>query len=256
MVQLGRRLTRCRSISTVQKSFHVERLVAAQHVINRARQLVSQNRQGFALAMHFLQAGQIGLPWGIVSKEKNRRFREGPFQMRIADLGADGTVNLAGGLFLGLHQTAVGNEILNRREARNVVDFIQKHQGQNLADARKRIQQMKCIRIVQLGMTQDFQLDLVQQTIVEINPFQVKGDVGSLLTKCPSPVVAPGFYLFLSWRSCRYRSSYDKRFKGPCLGCGNVRLKLCIWRPVDLALASATQKRKYLEVAGVFVRWC
>ena len=162
----------------------------------------------------------------------------------LADLGADGTVNLAGGLFLGLHQTAVGNEILNRREARNVVDFIQKHQGQNLADARNRIQQMKCIRIVQLGMTQDFQLDLVQQTIVEINPFQVKGDVGSLLTKCPSPVVAPGFYLFLSWRSCRYRSSYDKRFKGPCLGCGNVRLKLCIWAPGRPRLGLRDPKEK------------
>ena len=61
--------------------------------------------------------------------------------------------------------------------------------------------------------------------------YKQKDPFVSLLTKCPSPVVAPGFYLFLSWRSCRYRSSYDKRFKGPCLGCGNVRLKLCILAP-------------------------
>ena len=43
--------------------------VALEHIIDRPRQLVRQDRQGFALAMFFLSAGQSALPCGMVAQE-------------------------------------------------------------------------------------------------------------------------------------------------------------------------------------------
>ena len=37
---------------------------------------------------------------------------------------------------------------------------------------------MKRIAIVRFGVAQDFQLDLVEQIVLETNPFQIEGDIG------------------------------------------------------------------------------
>ena len=56
---------------------------------------------------------QIRLALKIVFQEQDRRFRESPLQMRVTNLVSRSAVTLAGGLFLRLHQAAVGDEILN-----------------------------------------------------------------------------------------------------------------------------------------------
>ena len=64
--------------------------------------------------MFLFEPSQISLSLEIVSEEQDPSFREGPFQMSIADLGADKAVGFARRFFLRFHQTAIGDEILDR----------------------------------------------------------------------------------------------------------------------------------------------
>jgi hypothetical protein len=47
---------------------------------------MGQNRERLAFAVFFLQSGQILLSFRVISQKQYRRFREGPFQIGIADL--------------------------------------------------------------------------------------------------------------------------------------------------------------------------
>ena len=163
-----------RSISTVDESFYIESLLAPEHVVDGASQFVRQCGQGLRLAVFLFQPCQVSLPLGVVSEETDPGFREGPLQMRVADFVARRTVDFAGGFFLRFHQPAVGCEILDTRETRNVVNFVKKDQRQNLTDPRNRIEQMKRVGVVLFGMTQDFQLDLVEQIVIEADPLQIE----------------------------------------------------------------------------------
>jgi hypothetical protein len=82
-------------------------------------------------------AGEQRLAFGALGQEQHGGLREGPLQIGIADLGAAAAQNLAGSALLALHQPAVGRELLDAREASNVVDLIQDRQRQNLADPRQ-----------------------------------------------------------------------------------------------------------------------
>ena len=163
----------------VQKSFHLESLVAPQHVINSARQFVSQNRESLSLAVSFFQTRHVGLSLRVVAQEQDGRFGECSFQMSVADLGTDEAIGFARRFFLRFHQTAIGDEILNPRKPADVVNLIEKDQRQDLADAGDRIQKMKGIRIVKLRMAQDLQFNFIQQAVVEIDAPEIKGDAGS-----------------------------------------------------------------------------
>lgn len=83
-----RRAHPLRSFLTLENGLHIERRCALSHVIDGPGELRGEDRQRLALARFFLQAGQICLPLGIVAEAQHRRFREGPRELRIADLHA------------------------------------------------------------------------------------------------------------------------------------------------------------------------
>ena len=148
-----RRAHPCRSISTVHKTFHVESLLAPEHVINGAGQFVSQCGQSFRLPVFLFQPSQVRLTFGVVAKEPYGGFRERPLQMRVADLVARGAIEFARGFFLGFHQAAIRREILDARETGDIVNLVKKNQSEDFADARNRIQKVKRVGIVLPGMT-------------------------------------------------------------------------------------------------------
>ena len=78
LVQLGIGLHPRRSISTVHKTFHVESLLAAEHVINGASDFMSQCGQRLRFAVFLFQACQVSLALRVVAKKSNRGFRERP----------------------------------------------------------------------------------------------------------------------------------------------------------------------------------
>jgi hypothetical protein len=64
-VQLGVGLTGSPP-SSLQEGVHLKRCLAFQHVVDRPRQFVSEDGQGFALAVLFFQSGQSLLTGRII----------------------------------------------------------------------------------------------------------------------------------------------------------------------------------------------
>jgi len=66
-VQFGVALTDSPPLS-VQEGVQIKRRLALQHVIDRPRQCMRQDGQGFAFAVFFLEAGEQFLRGGIVTQ--------------------------------------------------------------------------------------------------------------------------------------------------------------------------------------------
>src|SRR5512145_2706360 len=84
--------------------------------------------------MFALDAREKRLARGALGEEQHGCLREGPLQVRVADLGASGAAHLPGRALLALHQPAVGREVLDALEAADVVDFVEDRQGEDLVD--------------------------------------------------------------------------------------------------------------------------
>jgi hypothetical protein len=75
-------------------------------------------------AMLALQASQQLLTFQVVTQKQDGSFRESPLEVNVADLFSGEPVVLAGRLTTALHQTAVGDKLLNAREAGNVMNLV------------------------------------------------------------------------------------------------------------------------------------
>jgi hypothetical protein len=94
------------------------------------------DRQGLALPVFFLEAGQILLARRIVAEKQDRRFGKGPREMGVTDLRASGALPLPSRFLGTFDQTAIGHEILDPWEAGDVMYLIQQHETQDLANTR------------------------------------------------------------------------------------------------------------------------
>ena len=79
----------------------------------------------------------------------------------------------AGGRLGALHQLGRGGEVLDGGEAIDVVDLVEDHQSQDLADARHRAQAGEGVDVMDLGGLGDVELDLIEEPIVVIDQRQV-----------------------------------------------------------------------------------
>src|SRR5690606_25000918 len=119
------------SARLAQEALHLERLLSAQHVVDASAQLRGQNRQALARAMLRLQASRHLLPLLAVTDEERRGLRERPLQMGVADLGPARAELLPGRAVLALHQPGIGEEVLDSREAADVLDLVEDRHGQD-----------------------------------------------------------------------------------------------------------------------------
>ena len=76
----------------LEQGVGIERSPPFHQVIDRPGQLMGQDRQGLALAVLFLSAGQIRLARRSVAEAQDGRVGEGPLEIRMADLGARGAI--------------------------------------------------------------------------------------------------------------------------------------------------------------------
>jgi hypothetical protein len=132
-VQLGVRLTRSTPL-LLKKLIQIERRVSFPHVIDGPRQFMGQYRQGFALTMFFREASEVLLARRIVAQEQDGGFGESPLEVGIADLRARSSIAFASRFFRTLDEATIGHELLDTGEAVDIVDLIEQHQGQDLAD--------------------------------------------------------------------------------------------------------------------------
>ena len=91
----------------------IKRRFALEHIIDRPRQLVSQESQGFPLAVFFLYTGEIALPCRIVAQEQCRRFGKGPREVDIPNFFAGRTQAFARGFLGAFDQATIGDKILH-----------------------------------------------------------------------------------------------------------------------------------------------
>src|SRR5262245_19757418 len=125
-----------------------------------------------------LQASQQFLPFGVVAKEQDSGFREGPLEVRVADLLAGVTIVLPGRLTTALDQTTVGDKVLHAVEAGDVVNLVEDGQGQDLADAGNGAEQVEGVMILLFSLTRDEEFQLVEQLVIEIDQGQVGSNAG------------------------------------------------------------------------------
>ena len=121
-----------------------------------------EHRQRLAFPMFFLQAGQILLACKMVAEEADRRFGEGPLEICIANLRAGGAIALPRRFLGAFDQAAIGHKILDPREAGDIMDLVEQHQTQNLADAGDGLEPVQGLCVVLLGRLYDGQFDIAE----------------------------------------------------------------------------------------------
>lgn len=125
-----------------------------------------------------LQASQQLLTFRVVAPEQDSRFREGPLKVNIADLFAGEPIVFPSRLATALHQATIGDKLLHTGETRDVMNLIKNRQGQDLADAWDRAEQVEGVVILLFGLARDEELELVEQPVIEIDQGQVGSDTG------------------------------------------------------------------------------
>jgi hypothetical protein len=132
-VQLGVRLTRPAPLA-MEERLYIKGCFAFKHVIDCPSEPVGQDGQGFTFIVFFLQAGQMFLPCWIVAQEQRCGLGKGPLEVGVPNFFARSAQAFAGG-FLGTRdQATLGDNILHRWKAANVVNFVEQYKAENLAD--------------------------------------------------------------------------------------------------------------------------
>ena len=75
--------------------------------------------------------------------------------MNVADLFAGEPIVFPGRLATALHQAAIGDKLLHTGETRDVVNLVENGQGQDLADAGDRAEQIEGVVILLFGLARD-----------------------------------------------------------------------------------------------------
>src|SRR5690606_36350652 len=120
------------SSSCRDETFHIERRVPPEHVVDRTAELGGQHTESLALPVLLLQALEVLLPLRVAPQKQRRGFGEGPLQVDVADLLALPGLLLAGRLMGAFDQAGVGEEIANPRETGDVVDLVEQGQREDL----------------------------------------------------------------------------------------------------------------------------
>ena len=97
-------LTSLRTPSSCQKSLHGKSPFLLEHVIHGSSQSMGQDRQGFTFTVFVFDFLEVFLAFWITPEKKNGRFRKGPLQMDVADLGARSAVLFSRRALLTLDQ--------------------------------------------------------------------------------------------------------------------------------------------------------
>jgi hypothetical protein len=116
------------------KAVESKRLFPREHVIHGPAQLVGEDRERFGFAVFVFKFSKIRFPRLALAEEEHDGFGKGPAEMDVANLFAGRAQSFAVGFFGTLDQATIRDEILHARKARDILNLIQNHQCQNLAD--------------------------------------------------------------------------------------------------------------------------
>ena len=122
--QLDRRLRLSPQRLRGNKALEVKRLFPREHVIHGARELVSEDREGFGFAVFVFEFREILFPQLVLPSDEDRGFGKGPAQMTVADLFSGGPEPFAIGFLGPLHQATIRHKVLHSWKPRDVLNLI------------------------------------------------------------------------------------------------------------------------------------
>jgi len=121
-----------------------------------------QDTQGFTFVMFFLQTAQKLLALGIIPQEQGGGFGKSPLEVRIADFVAGSPQAFATRFLAAFDQAAIRGEVLHAWKAVDIVDFVEQHKAETLADARYGLEQLERMGIVLLGGVEDIEFEVLE----------------------------------------------------------------------------------------------
>jgi hypothetical protein len=172
VTQCGRRLA-CSPPFTLEKEVEIEHHLPLPHLVDGTGQLMGKHRQRLALPMFFLQAGQRLLAGRSVAEEEDRRFGQGPLQIRMADLRASGAIPLPRRFLGAFDQAAIGHHILDPRETGDIMALVEQDQTQKLANAGDGLEPVQGLGVVLLRCPHDGQCEIAESLVIEVKQGQV-----------------------------------------------------------------------------------
>jgi len=152
----------------------VEGLVPFEHEVDGTAELVGEDAQGLSFPVFALEAVVEPLALGEMTDHGDGRLTEGPLEVDAADLVAGGPEALSGGGFLAFDEAGIGGEALDGLEATDVVDLIEKGEGEDLSDAGDGVQTKERLRIVDPGLPDDGLFEVTDEFIVGV----AEGEIG------------------------------------------------------------------------------
>lgn len=171
--QLGGRLIHPLQILETEELFLVKRLLVFKHEIDGPTQFVGEDREGLGFAV-FTGKPLEKLFTGLIAfKEKDGSLREGPLKVGVTDLFATGAVFFAVGFFDAFDQTAVGDEVLDPREAFNGFDLVKDNQAEDSSDPGNGLEQGIGSEVVFFSTGDDIVFELGQEVVIGLDDFQV-----------------------------------------------------------------------------------
>jgi hypothetical protein len=99
---------------------------------------------------------------------------EGPREVDASDLVAGGSDAFSGRGLLAFDEAGIGSKSLDRREATDVMDFIEKGEGEDLSDARHGVQAKQGLRVMDPGLPDDGLFEITDEFVVGV----AKGEIG------------------------------------------------------------------------------
>ena len=165
VTQCGCRLA-CSPPLALEQGVEIEPDPPLQPVIDRPGQLRGEDRQGLALPVFVLSAGQRLVAHRMVAEAQDRRFGQGPLEIGVAALGAGGAIALPGRFLGAFDHAALGHEILDPGEAGAVRHLIHKPETQELAHAWDGLEPVQGVGLRLLRRLDHGQLQIPQPLVI------------------------------------------------------------------------------------------
>jgi hypothetical protein len=143
----------------------------------------------------FLQTGQHSLTCGMVAQAQSGRFGKGPREVSVPDCLACRAQAFARRFLRTRDQATRGDALLSPWEAINVVDVVEPHEAEDLADTRHRLPQIPGVGVMVFGGLDDRAFSVAKSLVRIGEQGQVDCDAllyGSL-SKAFSDAITRGF---------------------------------------------------------------
>jgi hypothetical protein len=155
----------------------VKSLLVFEHEIGGPPELVGEDREGLGFAVLMGKPLEILFPSLVALEEEDRCLGESPLEVSVTDFFTTGSVFFAVGFFEALHQTAVGDEILDRGEALDGFNLVEDDQSEDSADPRNGLKQGIGSEVVFFGTGDDIPFELGQDGVIGFDDFQIDSHV-------------------------------------------------------------------------------